>query len=507
MRRLFKKLKASKAEERTQKDESVEERTKSDKKAFGDVSLDGNATLWQGDNYGTLVYSYPHTAVAQQNQYRILLDSLTFDRMDARLRNIATALPDTCRWLFQHPTFRSWTGELQTFEECHGFLWIKGKPGSGKSTIMKEAVAWAGKTYPSHLILTYFFNARSPHDLEKSSLGLYRSTLHQVLLAYPDGTERFTARFSSKVRDNELVEDWAMQEVQNFLIELVTTQKLQPLMLFVDALDEGHDDDVRQMISFLEQLAHHAMSTGAALRICLSSRHYPQITIRRAHSIVVESQVEHTQDIATYIQHRLAPGETDPRINELQRQVQDRSAGVFLWVILVVAMLNKLYDQGKSVTAMTSKLGKVPRDLHEVFAAILSRDTEDIDECIALFQWVMFSFMPLQPFELYFAVQLQLSVQRTESDIPTWIPDAAVVMRYLLHCSRGLVELTMVEEREEHEISEEAPYIQFIHETVRDFLNESNVLTRSSINGNVCSTLTAHVQADRCHAVIAETCL
>lgn len=62
--------------------------------------------------------------------------------MDARLHDIATALPTTSEWLFRHEQFAVWLDSSKAVDH-HGFLWIKGKPGSGKSTITKKTLAWA----------------------------------------------------------------------------------------------------------------------------------------------------------------------------------------------------------------------------------------------------------------------------------------------------------------------------------------------------------------------------
>lgn len=287
------------------RDKPIQEHRKPSEKSYSDANVHDHATLWQGDNYGLQVHNHFHRPGSHQDKCQILLESLTYDRMDARLRNVATAVPNTCQWLFSHERFRAWADPSQMPQHL-GFLWIKGKPGSGKSTIMKETVVWAEKVWAEQVILTYFFNARSPNDLEKSSLGLYRSLLHQLLTAYPAGHASFTTRFASKERDGKVVEAWTETELQNFLVELVTNHQLPYVTVFINALDEGFEDDMRQMVAFLEQLAQHSMSKGAVMHICLSSRHYPRISLRRGLSLVVENQAEHGQDIGIYIRSKLA---------------------------------------------------------------------------------------------------------------------------------------------------------------------------------------------------------
>lgn len=461
-------------------------------KSYGDVRVDDNGTSWQGDNHGTLVHNHYHLLKSQPDKYRKLLKSLTFDHMDSRLRNVAKALPSTCQWLFTHEDFQAWT-DPSRIQEHYGLLWIKGKPGSGKSTIMKETVAWAERTWPAQIVLRYFFNARSQHELEKSSLGLYRSLVHQLLTAFPAAQPFFTSRFEAKEGNSSVVEIWTETELQNFLVDLVMNDAQLPrVTILVDALDEGNEDDIRSMIGFFEVLAQRAISAGVKMYVCVSSRHYPQISLRQALSIVVENQAKHKQDIEVYVCKRLLD-DSELQTSELRQKVCDRSAGIFLWVVLVVAMLNKLYDQGKPMATMLKKLDTIPQDLHRVFASILSRDQESTNERHALFRWMLYSKRPLGPDELYVAVQTSIP-----GGLPmTALPTAETMMRYLLNCSCGLVELTITEQ----------PVMQFIHETVRDFLTGTSYTDPYTLNTADPEDKIPGFQADRCHTTIAEECL
>ena len=59
------------------------------------------------------------------------------------------------------------------------FLWIKGKPGAGKSTMMQSVFHQAPKDFRTSIIAAHFFNARG-HIMAKSTQGMYRSLLHQI---------------------------------------------------------------------------------------------------------------------------------------------------------------------------------------------------------------------------------------------------------------------------------------------------------------------------------------
>jgi hypothetical protein len=62
----------------------------------------------------------------------------------------------------------------------HGFFWIKGKPGTGKSTLMKCAHHRELKKFSEDVIISFFFKVRGA-QLHRSTEGMYRSLLCQLL--------------------------------------------------------------------------------------------------------------------------------------------------------------------------------------------------------------------------------------------------------------------------------------------------------------------------------------
>lgn len=118
-------------------------------------------------------------------------------------------------------------------------------------------------------------------------------------------------------------------------------------------------------------------------------------------------------------------------------------------------MLNSECDQGIDVEAARTLLNNLPIGLDALFQDILSRSAKDIDDCITLFQWVLFSEEPMH------AQQAYLALQYSKATVPlddVKIPSDEHLRRYLLHRSRGLVNLRT------------DSVLQFIHETVRTFL-------------------------------------
>lgn len=385
----------------------------------------------------------------RQKKYETLLESLNFSRMGARVRNVDDALRDTCRWFLNHRILREWIDDSKTSDN-NGFLWIKGKPGSGKSTLMKLLFQNAQKTWQSETSVSYFFNGRAAGELEKSSLGLYRSLTHQILLAVPETKVSFLQTFGGKESQGRIVDEWSATELKGFLLNLLATWKHRTLNIFIDALDEGTDDDIRQMVAFLEQLSIHALSLSTRLRICLSSRYYPHISVRKGLCFMIDQELQHTQDIQTYVHELL-----NYDLHELSQELCEKSAGIFLWIVLVVPMLNCNYDEGGNLKTAKTLLNDLPVDLDSLFYNILSRSTNNVDECVSLFQWVLFSEQPMTAQEVYVALQYSKATLPS-SNIS--MPDDDRLHRYLLHRSRGLVDLTTY------------GTLQLIHETARTFL-------------------------------------
>ena len=224
-------------------------------------------------------------AAITQEQRKGYLDSLSFPQIDARLLNIKKAHDSTCNWLFEQPEYKQWL-DRNPADDHQGFLWIKGKPGAGKSTMMKHALLQTKKLLAGAAIISFFFNARGS-ILEKSTLGMYRSLLLQLLNAIPSLQDDFVCIFSQKRRHCDIYE-WSIEELQGFLILAAKSLQQHRLVCFIDALDECKESEVRELVDFLEDLGETAVSSKTSLNICLSSRHYPNIRIQKGIQLTVE---------------------------------------------------------------------------------------------------------------------------------------------------------------------------------------------------------------------------
>lgn len=391
-------------------------------------------------------------------QKKDLLASLRFDQIDARHMTIQTAHAKTCRWLLQKSEYLDWCdpGKLA---EHNGFLWIKGKPGAGKSTLMKFALANTRRDAKDEVILSFFFNARGD-DLEKSASGLFRSLLVQLLEQLSSTMIPFSTLGSPIWKSNV---EWTLESLQSMFEEVVLNLRDAPMICFIDALDECDDQQIRDMVYFFERLGEKTIEAAIPFRVCFASRHYPHITMSKEHNLVLEGQEGHHQDIVNYLSAKLKIGHSK-LAEQIRADVQAWASGVFMWIVLVTGMLNREFDGGR-IHRLQKRIQEIPADLHKLFRNILTRDTSNREELLLCIQWVLFARKPLTPTELYFAVLSGVDPNvLLEWDRGATTPET--IAKYILDCSKGLTEIT----------KSKSPTVQFIHESVRDFLLKENGL-------------------------------
>ena len=145
-----------------------------------------NARVQYGDqhhHYYARPSDGPDTTQMRGDPMQQLLASLSFPQQNYRFATIEPAHRHTCQWFLATPEYARWR-DWELREAHHGILWLKGKPGAGKSTITKYALDHANATHTGERNISFFFNARGER-LEKCTEGMYRSLLSQVARNVP----------------------------------------------------------------------------------------------------------------------------------------------------------------------------------------------------------------------------------------------------------------------------------------------------------------------------------
>lgn len=450
-----------------------------------------NARVQYGDRqYGDQHHHYyarpgdgPDTTQMRDDPMQQLLASLSFPQQNYRFATIEPAHRQTCQWFLATREYTRWR-DWELREAHHGIFWLKGKPGAGKSTIIKYALDHANATHTGERNISFFFNARGER-LEKCTEGMYRSLLSQVARSVPS----LAQSVHTETAKGYATTGWPLELLRSLFREAALSLASNArLNCYIDALDEGEDEDqAREMVRFFEELAETAVSDNIGLSIYFASRHYPNITIRHSETLILDDCGGHQADIASYVRSKLSCRPLSLKA-ELTAGVIERSSGIFLWAVLVVRILNAESDRGNP-RRLKESLQATPKGLDELFSDIIGKGGAD-ELLLPTLLWVSFARRPLSPLELYLAVDHSANADYSGSVICDQATvDEQSVKNFITSKSRGLLEVVAkdysyyqkygfyhkypdVDERRMWQDSA----VQFIHESAREYLLERGLL-------------------------------
>ena len=371
---------------------------------------------------------------------------------------VEDAATNTCAWLLNHGEYKTW------LDQRHALLWIVGKPGVGKSTLIRYALQNA--SYSTDVVACFFFFGRGS-DLQKNSCGLFRSLLHQLLDQIPEMLSDFIPIYEKKRQKSESDIEWNETELRDILEQwILSASRDRPIRIYVDALDEAGEDIAQKLKAYFEELIERLGPTKAGFAVCFSCRYYPVLVPNNALKICVEE--ENDQDIATYVRQRLAKYQlSDPaEAQELEQEIIGKASRIFQWVVLIIPLIIEADKNGASVKKIRQNIEEIPGELGDLYGHILSR-IEDQKRAAQLMQWVCFALWPLSLKELRYAMVVDLTNDFTsleECHGSMDFADTDEQMKRMVHSlSGGLAETVEYEDRQT---------VRFIHQSVNDYLIE-----------------------------------
>jgi hypothetical protein len=331
-----------------------------------------------------------------------VLGSLQFESMRMRHTNIAEAHSKTFDWIFDasredpHKS-RPKIHFLEWLRSRNGMFWISGKPGSGKSTLMKYLCKHPETDKALHhwadgnLLITgkhFFWNAGT--DMQKSLQGLLQSLLYDVLRQHPSWISDIApSRWkNTKLRFEKIGNTMSVHHAGPWVhVELLDAfDRLMELLredthsarfcFFVDGLDE-YNGDHAEMIKVLTKFA-----ASPNVKICLSSRPWNVFDDAFGQDISSKLKLEDLtrEDISQYVQNKLEENErfkilkrTDARCQAFVEEIVNKASGVFLWVVLVVRSLKEGITNADTISILQMRLRILPADLERFFGHILSQ--------------------------------------------------------------------------------------------------------------------------------------
>lgn len=423
---------------------------------------------------GYLLTESPNTYSADEEA---CLRSLSFTEIYSRESTIEPAIQDTGSWLLESQNFRDWI-HRKSLDKHGGFLWIQGNPGSGKSTLMKKvySLVTASSQDPSSVIAAFFFNARG-NEIERTPIGLLRTLLHNLCQRISTLRDLVVKAYVGKRRLLNSDWHWQFSELKDFLAAVVKSSILgqRSLTLFIDALDECDLAATQSVIHMFESLASSSLSEGTKFSICLSSRYWPQFRIQTC--FIARVELENKGDIDRYIQKHLEPTQVDedPGVHfALRNEILNKARGTFIWVVLVVRDLLSAYHAGATLRELRNVVERVPLNLHQFYQHQLqSTKSEDRQNMLRLLQLVFYAQRSLSLTEVRYALAFGC---RSHASYAEWSQSSEYVRndeqmeKRIREHSKGLVEIAQSAEYDQDPASSRRTIVQFIHQSVRDFL-------------------------------------
>ncbi|KAL7958841.1 hypothetical protein V8C34DRAFT_323804 [Trichoderma compactum] len=309
--------------------------------------------------------------------YKSLVSRLQAPERDSRLGQIEETFGHTFGWAFDDRS----VGLSKWLQDGEGIFWISGKPGSGKSTLMKYIVnnpktgellsRWKSKA--TMITANFFFHHRGS-TVQKSLSGLLRSILSQILEDRPElhihlRPQRMRVMLRSQVQQDP----WSIGTLKGGLRHILDQKRDElDICLFLDALDE-YDGQPDVISRFIEDLAQQSHDSITRIRICFSSRPWDAFVelFREVPGFKIQ---EHTEDdIMRYCVGIIKTHHRHGVLSDLVPEITRRAQGVFLWVKLVLQDLARGASDGATQEQLKVTLGSFPDDLYTYYTWIVER--------------------------------------------------------------------------------------------------------------------------------------
>ncbi|EME46934.1 hypothetical protein DOTSEDRAFT_87338 [Dothistroma septosporum NZE10] len=245
-------------------------------------------------------------------------------------------------------------------------FWIRGKPGSGKSTLMKTRsqdekttkLVAESSTLGAEVIVLTFFAFRAGSELVSRLTGLWRSLIYQVINSC-----------RAVLGNSPTLNGWSeakfpvasgarlLQALKSLLAEI---GKQRTFIMLLDGLDEIADDDHLDMITRVKELTEFA-------KMCVASRKESIFDNAFGHSSRHLALHDLTaKDIEKVIYSKLSATQSngqlldDVDLQTLAKKILSQAEGVFLWVDLVLNSLCRGLNNGDDKEFLEDRLEATP---------------------------------------------------------------------------------------------------------------------------------------------------
>jgi hypothetical protein len=339
------------------------------------------------------------------------LSSLAAIDQKGLLSRITNTNKSACRWIFRKPEFESWNNG-----GAGSLLCINARAGCGKTTLAAHTIQYLKKNRetvlgdrgPRHTqeqgqrvnLVLYFFFQRGNVESEGTAVAAMRTIVSQLV-------DQIPSLYTFLLWQHEILSSrgtfsWSWDTLWNVFQEILGhLRDIARVSMIFDAVDEC---DVGSRMLFLDSIRslvgdrHMQTSStpGLTLKILVTSRPNEQVSKALKSFICIYINDADTADDIQALIHSSVRGfsasrHLDPELsNHIRSFLQKNARGLFLWVVLIMAELEKR-DQRLTDESIASKLSSVPITLANTYAAILhDAPVSRRDDLWRVLRWLLF---------------------------------------------------------------------------------------------------------------------
>lgn len=256
---------------------------------------------------------------------------------------------------------------------------VSGKPGSGKSTLMKyllksPSTEAALKMWNADPIILSHFLWKPGFKMQKSVKGFLCSILHQALLSDRISTTLGSILSTSKsLLLKQEVADWDVEELKDLYFTILGSDMF-PVCIFLDGLDEiCEEDGPFSLLKLIDDLRIHPK-----VKICVASRPEPVLQ-----SNLCRHQQLRLQDLTHDDMEKFAAAQLQPYVNrgmisksfgsDIKESLIEKAEGVFLWLHLASRSLIDGIEKDDTEYILRQRLEEMPNELTKLYSDMWER--------------------------------------------------------------------------------------------------------------------------------------
>ncbi|KAF9879053.1 ankyrin repeat protein [Colletotrichum karsti] len=438
-----------------------------------------------------------------------LMKALNTSNYEAHKSRNPSPVPGTCTWIFNHPKCKSWI-------ESRGpsLLWISADPGCGKSVLASFLVDHFTAIAPAKGLNVCYFFFKSDNVDQSDVVRGTQAILHQLYSQQKD-------LMSTDAAELQVANIQSVEGLWKAFVQSTQREDARPTICILDGIDECEPKPrgllLRSISKYFATEEHSQVGTcRSRLRVIITSRPENQIKVALDKSSKPSSRNGSASQPRTYNMIRLrAEDETDAisadvarvirakiedlidhglpagLLHNLQSELVKRADRTFLWVSLVLDLLEEKVESGASRRELDEILKT--RDIFGIYAELLA-SRPDLTKARKLLEILLSAARPLTVEE----TSIVLAVASGSKD--GRVQQSRTKARRPGDLTFDDVEYELVYPFENHlkhlcgnfiRIIRDKVY--FVHETAREFLlandSSSRIVTAQAVTARLSSSL------------------